>query len=1007
MPATQTPAKPAAPAISEQDFLLALKQKIDLVYQDGIDRILNWDIDGDTIVGMFQDGAKAFNFTLSAEDGLDYGPSQKGVQQVMDSLMLDYPFLQDKPRGYAYSYLLSLRQDKAVQKKCTSPTAYSCGDSCINNKKRCRVKGASIASPQELRSLIEAGKKVKSGGGASQVKNNTPQIPPMAGALGKAGAIAAGAALLGVPVATYVAFRTNYRDGFKESANQAKMMAAGAEVPDLEKDKTNITFTVGGFAGDAKGGERIKAELEKADMGLGNHHIQEISNEGFDVRTAEEESLGIDRSEASGNGVGAEFPVRALRTFMRSAIQQGRNPVAVKVASQAYAYHQKYPDKPISLVGHSAGGITVREAAEILEQMGVKNVKTVAIGSPHFGLTEATQDNLTIATKQDPILQATGHSVMNGAWFDSVKGHQIKDYFGDDTVREFLKLHLNPAEPREDADPTQEQQQFIALLRQMLERSYTDGIDRFLSLDISKTGDISGVFRDGNKYVQFTWNASRTTTKLIKSPRRDSAQEERYARWDTPRRQIRERQCEIGLSCGGSCIESTKTCRIGTTNLARPGEVQKLKALAIKVRQPDGVSSPKDPLDELDIRSLKREAQKRGVNRYSYMTKEELKGAIRTVEQSPSQEERLRRTLERRKVEKEAIENTKPGAYAKTWNQLQKILKVAGVRPDLAIGAIGALLIGTSYKVYMDLRQHYRDGLKDSAEAAKARAEKMDVPRVRNSNITFTVGGFRGDGSTGGELKQRLEEADPWYKRSHTIIPFDSDDYDIPASNIPKRNPDGSYNPAYLGHVAVNGFGASFRNFYKQRNEGSVELAAQIYAQAMAVRKEGDKLVPIHEDKPIHILAHGAGGLTAREAMDILAEMPEGKKVLQRINLISMGTPDFGFTEPTVSREMTLSGTGDPWSILPTRKEKRVPSVKGHEIEDYLTNQDAIAQISRFLGKGRTSTYYEEERLRKEKAAARRENRRRKKSNQEPKGDQPKQDSAYELGRRQVLAASS
>ncbi|HEY9640899.1 MAG TPA: hypothetical protein V6C57_10480 [Coleofasciculaceae cyanobacterium] len=1327
-----------------------------------------------------------------------------------------------------------------AKKKCTSSTAYACGDTCINNEKRCRVKGGSVASPEELKSLVAAGKSIKSGG-TSQVEkspaDNTPKIPPMAGALGKAGAIAAGAALLGLPVAAYSAFRTNYRNGFKESARQATEMAKGIEVTDLGKDKSHVTFTIGGFSGDASGGDRLKNSL--GELGIDNHHLVPISNEEFDIRTPEEVAAGVNLSgqgDAGGKSIGVtDVAVRGLAAFTRNTLQSGRNPVSVKIAAQAYAYSRRYPDKPITLVGHSAGGISSREAAEILNELGVKT-KVIAFASPHFGLTEPTDDTITIGSRNDAVLKQTGYSVMNGTWINSVQGHQMKEYFSDDSFREFMKMQLNgarqdaiagtkkrcltgkpcgdaciakglkcqiqlspeitakmpsaiaalkqngaaigrkkteipqpvsggspakvvaagvaagvallgisaaaytaqknryernfdesadmakqqaksytvpdklqaglrslgdqnpdlqtvvksrfskeepeqitftaggfdgsggkeadgvgdelstmfpkhlvvavetpefdvkpeegdrvykpsylkkaigtllgsnlkegrntpavrmaarayaynqkfPGKPinlvgqsggtmvvreaaellermgvkdvkvvsaagpyfgltkprgitlaspndplvnvvgglmpnqvtvpsvqghssyfsegsmgiakraearangeeftpnkevlgvlsdyfnrsntktdaadplpafikmaieqgyqsgisrilsatvkgskiqgqfadrnqvynfdltqegklsyveadaRQDAaPPTKEQQQFIMALRTILERSYTDGIDRFVKLDITPTGDISGIFRDGNRYIQFSLNGNSITTSIAKPSRQDSLEEDRFARWDAPIK-ARKRQCQIGLSCGGTCIAGGKTCRIGTGKVAQPGELRQLRQLAIAVRQPDGAASARDPLDDLDIRSLKKEAQKAGINRYSYMTKEELKGAIRTVGQSAPQEERIRKTLERRKAEKEAIENTKPGAYAKTWGQLQKILKVAGVRPDLAVGAIGALIIGTSYKVYSDLRQHYRDGLRESSETATARAEKIDVPRVANGNITFAVGGFRGDGSTGGEIKQRLEEADPWFKRSHKIIPFDSDDYDFPPTDIPKKNSDGSYNPAYLGYVATQGFGASLRNFYKQRNEGSVELAAQLYAYANATRRQGDKLVPIHEDKPIHVVAHGAGGLTAREAMDILAGMPEGKKVLQRINLISMGTPDFGFTEPTVSREMTLSGTGDPWSILPTRKEKRVPSVKGHEIEDYLGNEDAIAQVARFLGKGRTSTYYEQERLRKEKAQAKNEKAKEKRrSAKENPPDETKKDSAYRQGLMWVLGGRS
>lgn len=956
--------KPKQKVPSEQEFLLALKTLINKIYQDGVEEFLDWDIQGESIIGTFRDGTKVFDFTLD-ESGLDYGPSGKGAKQVMDSVLSNYPFLEGENEAYIKTFLESFRKDN--KKNCTSPTAYSCGNSCINNKKRCQIKGNSIAAPEQIKSVVEAGKQVKESGGKGTARQ---QVSPFSGAMGKAGAIAAGAALLGVPVASFVAIRNNYRKGYEESKNQAIEMARTIDVPDLSDEKTHITFATGGFAEDGKGGERLSKSLQE--LGLTNHHITAIGNEEFNIIDPGEVS---NRPNDKDIGI-AELVLRANRTFFRTSVIQGRNPVAVKIAAQGIAYKQKYPDRQINLIGHSAGGLSSREAAEILELAGIK-VKMVAIGSPWLGMTEPTENNITFASNKDYVIQSSGYSVMNGAWVNGVKGHQIKAYFEDEEFKTLLKNHLDDQTTRKDSNSKnlKNQQQFILLLRTILERSYSDGITRFVDIEISDNGDVSGLFRDGNKLIDFNITDNNITTKLSKQ-RKDSYHEIRYLRWDAGKRRVKKSQCGSGLSCGNTCISSNKVCRIGSNKLASPQELSQLKKLASQVKTPGGAAPAEDPLDKMTIRELKKEAKDRDIYMYSRMTSEQLKSAIRVYDQDGPQQDRVRKGLEKKKIERETYEKTKIGSYSKSWKQFEKIVKVAGLKSDVAITALTIAMIGTTYKVYNDMRSHYRDGLKESAETATARAEKINVPIVRRSNITFTVGGFKSDGSTGEEIKKQLQEADDWYKKSHEIISFDSDDFDVPPSPIPKKNADGTYNIAYLGYMATQGFGASLRNFYKQRNEGSVELASQIYAYANAVRKKDGKIVPINRDKPINIVAHGAGGLTAREAIDIIASMPNGREVLRRINLISMGTPDFGFTEKTLDREMTITGNGDPWSLFPTRKEKRIPSVSGHEIEDYMKNDNAIEQISRFLGKGRTSTYYEEQRLRKEKAEARREKRR-------------------------------
>jgi hypothetical protein len=121
---------------------LLLKNTIELAYQEGITRLLDWKRDGSQITGRFLDGSELFSFTISPE-GIGYDPqpiprkdaylvgllaSDQGMESllVLDSL------------EYWMGYLLTgqKRQDKAKQ----CEVGRACGDGCVSKNKSCMVK---------------------------------------------------------------------------------------------------------------------------------------------------------------------------------------------------------------------------------------------------------------------------------------------------------------------------------------------------------------------------------------------------------------------------------------------------------------------------------------------------------------------------------------------------------------------------------------------------------------------------------------------------------------------------------------------------------------------------------------------------------------------------------------------------------------------------------------------------------------------------------------------------
>ncbi|MFM6725780.1 MAG: hypothetical protein ACKPJF_15260, partial [Dolichospermum sp.] len=91
--------------------------------------------------------------------------------------------------------------------------------------------------------------------------------------------------------------------------------------------------------------------------------------------------------------------------LLHTNIEKGYNPDSVKMAAEAMAYRQKYPDKPIQLAGTSGGSYVVEEAIAILERAGIKNVKGVGLTAPINNLmTTASQQNFkSLVGEFDPL----------------------------------------------------------------------------------------------------------------------------------------------------------------------------------------------------------------------------------------------------------------------------------------------------------------------------------------------------------------------------------------------------------------------------------------------------------------------------------------------------------------------------------------------------------------------------------------------------------------------------
>lgn len=419
-------------------------------------------------------------------------------------------------------------------------------------------------------------------------------------------------------------------------------------------------------------------------------------------------------------------------------------------------------------------------------------------------------------------------------------------------------------------------------------------------------------------------------------------------------------KCVKGVSCGDACIEPGDTCELEGNEFATPGQMAAIKGAA-------------QSRDQKTIRELQEEARQRGVYRANHMSKAELVSTLQAVEKDPESQNRLRKTLDKQQSarrERDAYlgsaSATIPGNPLTTWGQLQKITRMlGGATPQIAALTVGAFLINQGVAEYRKGQDRYRDGFQESARMAVQQARRLPVEEVEKDNIMFTVDGFsQAPVAKWADIKSHLapledDSEEDWLTQNNHVIPLKSADFDVPLSSHQKRDASGNYNPAYLFDHAKGQFGKYLSNVKKGRNQAAVDLAAQLYAHGSA-----------YKDKPINILAHGAGGNVTNEALEILERMRppdgsgiKGSDISSRINVVMMGTPDFGMTKPGVDEKgktrttkrmnqniSTITSSKDPFSILPKYRPKWISTVKGGEVEDYLSDPEARRHIRESFG---------------------------------------------------------
>jgi hypothetical protein len=525
--------------------------------------------------------------------------------------------------------------------------------------------------------------------------------------------------------------------------------------------------------------------------------------------------------------------------------------------------------------------------------------------------------------------------------------------------------------------------QLARLLDSMLERVYGRKV-AILDLDVPKPSLIEGIFRDGTKLLDFTANleTDKLQYKFVEQARRDSwiadnidefaplldslnvrldASPEYLAsvlherlRLDRGRDRRKPNQCKNGLPCGMGCIEPTDNCQLNLSKVSSATEHAEIEKLTAQLHTASQ-SGNSDRYSTQTIRQLQQEARDRGVYLANHFKAESLRETLRTLDRDPESQERLRKTLEKQREQRRSAQKAlstatqvlkggkasgsslNPGSI---WGQIEKIGRLTKTSPQTASILTVALLAGISTRSYQEMRTKYKEGLNESAQMAMQRAESHPIERTNKPDLLFTVGGFASTGSRSERIRDLMTPQDGspqerWFAKTQHVIPVQSKEFDIEPTAASPRLANGSYNPAYLGHVARQGMGRYLQNLQRGRNDAAVDLAASLYAHGRR-----------YKEANLNLLAHGAGGNVTDEAIEILSRMKsqdgkgvKGKDMLDRINLVRMGSANFGFANDRLWRTMrnqTLTSSQDPFSALPKRLASWVSTVPGHEVDDYL-----------------------------------------------------------------------
>lgn len=215
-----------------------------------------------------------------------------------------------------------------------------------------------------------------------------------------------------------------YKKDVRGRSGQVAENLPNVNVPESAK---KVVFVSSGFTG-TKG--KISHEIAGKAQAMAPKGVHTIpfENKGFDVSgTMDEAGL-------------ARVVMDAIIMPMK-AVLKGGNDEALRLAKQAYAVKQQRPDVEVGFMGHSAGGLIVREAQEILRGMEVFT-QALTIATPLLGSFKAIKsDTVSLMGEGDQLRRFSGQKegIVPG-----VAGHFSPNYLDDSNeMRDLLTQYLS------------------------------------------------------------------------------------------------------------------------------------------------------------------------------------------------------------------------------------------------------------------------------------------------------------------------------------------------------------------------------------------------------------------------------------------------------------------------------------------------------------------------------------------------------------------------------------
>lgn len=759
------------------------------------------------------------------------------------------------------------------------------------------------------------------------------RVSPLGGRSGAKGgkvATVAGSAIAATILAGFgghAALRMRYQQSFDKNAPsvlaRSQEIAASGPLKVNSKQKA-ILIGLGGMAYAEDSPETVSGQRmilsAKMSLSLGKKH-------GF-------KSIPVSAEDDYPKGRAPNDKIRwtrdALKYHARN-LSRGGTSAGKEAAAQAIAWGDANPNTPIVIIGHSAGGMHLFESLEYIRRVRpdlAKRVKAFALGTENFGLTdpEKIPGFHTLGSPNDFFTSALPTKKLKS--FPDIKGHALGDY-----------MKRSPSARR-------------FMLEQIWGKEMTES---FLENEQSRKKTTS----QGEKRRDAILEAESFLARFDRRP---------PAKCD-PRRGWRR-----GPS--GKCIRSKRVEIVAP----KKGEVAVAALNRYEIDPETG-----QPYKIRDLRGLARE---KGVVGYGSMTTSQMQSAMRLIDENPTeaQKRNLVRTLSRdrsypgravsaglgslrggSKSEKALYKDVK--SAAQTWKRVETVLAFAGAAPvRWGVLAAGATIAGVGIGAWEKMKSDYREGLSESARIAAERAKRMNVrpptssnpsgqylrrsasedgKRTGGENITFVVGGGRNQGSQAmiDELRRAggaggASEGDKWLSKNNFVA------FDLRESGSRKKEQTGGVDES------VEMMGDFYRNHRRGRNQDAVDLASSVMAYSMS-----------YPDKRISLLAHGAGGLAAKEAMEIISKAEirrPGKKTIkgvdlvQRINVALLGTPDFGYTKTVAPNTRTIVSSQDPISRIPffgsAKRPQWISSVKGHSSRSYLRDPSVREALRESFG---------------------------------------------------------